>query len=332
MRKETGAKRPLRVEGEKKASGEGLRFAAAKVSQPMSTASGGAPEHTGSNAERIGDAIRKGVRRILRRSGEEGRSGGKEPGGKRSLRMEEEKKTFGEGLNFAAAEAYRLLRTNVLFALPFSSLTKGQTCRVIGVTSSLSGEGKSTTALNLAYVLARSGRKILLVEADMRLPTISKRLNLEKKEGLSNLLVGLCKEEEVLQPSGLQEQLWVMASGETPPNPSELLGSGRMRDAVDNLGADFDFIILDLPPVSEVSDALVVSRLTQGMIMVVRQGYATRSSVAAAMRQLDYVDAKVLGFVMTCADGQGGKYGKYKSYYKSKYSYAKAGRIQEEAQ
>lgn len=248
-------------------------------------------------------------------------------GVKRPLRAEEEKKTFGEGLNFAAAEAYRLLRTNVLFALPFASLSEGQTCRVIGVTSSLSGEGKSTTALNLAYVLARSGRKILLMEGDMRLPTISKKLNLKKEKGLSNLLVGLCKEEEVLQPSGLHEQLWVVASGESPPNPSELLGSGRMRDAVNCFAADFDFIILDLPPVGEVSDALVVSRLTQGMIVVVRQGYATRSSVADTMRQLDYADAKVLGFVMTCSGRQGGKY--KKSYYKGKYNYAEAGKTQE---
>ncbi|MBD5133149.1 MAG: CpsD/CapB family tyrosine-protein kinase [Clostridiales bacterium] len=246
----------------------------------------------------------------------------KQTDGKRPLRLEDEKKTFGEGLSFAAAEAYRLLRTNVLFALPFASLSEGQTCRVIGITSSLSGEGKSTTALNMACVLAESGRKILLVEADMRLPTISKRLGLEKKEGLSNLLAGLCEAEKVLQPSGLQEQLWIVGSGETPPNPSELLGSGRMRDAINRYAAEFDFIILDLPPVNEVSDALVVSRLTHGMVMVVRQGYATRSSVSAAMRQLGYVDAKVLGFVMTHANIQTGK---YKSYYKGKYGYSYAG-------
>lgn len=239
------------------------------------------------------------------------------------FRLEDEQKTFGKGLNFMSAEAFRLLRTNVLFALPFTSLTNGQTCRVIGVTSSLSGEGKSTTALNLAYVLAESGRKVLLIEGDMRLPTISKRLGLEKKIGLSNLLVGLCEEEEALRPSGIQDQLWVMSAGETPPNPTELLGSGRMRSAIDSLGKQFDFIILDLPPVNEVSDALVVSRLTHGMIMVVRQGYATRSSVAEAMRQMSHVDVKVLGFVMTYSDGQGKKHKGYK-YGKYGYGYAAA--------
>lgn len=239
----------------------------------------------------------------------------------RALRPDEEKKTFGEGLNFASAEAYRLLRTNLLFALPFSSLADGETCRVVGVTSSLSGEGKSTTTLNLGYVLAESGKKVLIVEGDMRLPTISKRLELGGKEGLSNLLAGLCEAQEMIQLSGIQERLWVMGAGPTPPNPSELLGSEQMKAVLKSIAPGFDFIILDLPPVNEVSDALVASRLTHGIIMVVRRGYATRSSVAEAMRQLSYVDAKVLGFVMTRTEGQGGK---YKSAYKGKYGYASA--------
>ena len=231
---------------------------------------------------------------------------------------EDEKKTFGQGLHFGAAEAYRLLRTNLLFALPFSSLPEGESCRVIGMTSSLSGEGKSTTALNLAYVLAETGRKVLLMETDLRLPTICKRLGLEGKRGLSNLLAGLCKEEDVLQPSGIQEHLVVMGAGLTPPNPSELLGSDQMKTLLKKLAASFDFIILDLPPVNEVSDALVAARLAHGIVMVVRQGYATRSSVAEAMRQLDHVNAKVVGFVMTHADAQDGK---YKSYQRGKYHY-----------
>lgn len=240
---------------------------------------------------------------------------------KRALRPDEEKKTFGAGMNFAASEAYRLLRTNLLFALPFSSLANGETCRVVGVTSSLSGEGKSTTVLNLAYVLAESGKRVLVVEADMRLPTISRRLGLEGKAGLSNLLAGLCEAQEIVQPSGIQKNLWVMSAGPTPPNPSELLGSERMKAVLKNVAPSFDFIVLDLPPVNEVSDALVASRLTHGIIMVVRQGYATRSSVAEAMRQLGCVDAKILGFVMTHSEGQGGK---YKGGYQGKYGYAGA--------
>lgn len=224
------------------------------------------------------------------------------------LLPEEEQRTFGKGLSFGASESYRLLRTNVLFAL-----ADEKRCRVIGVTSSLSGEGKSTTALNLGYVLAESGRKTLLMEADMRLPTMTRRLKLTGKRGLSDLLVGLCSGAEVLQASGIHEKLWVMNAGSIPPNPTELLGSNQMRQTVEHLSQGFDFILLDLPPVNEVSDALVASKLVNGMLMVVHQGYATRSSVSEAMRQLQYVEAKVLGFVLTRVDGQSGKYksGKY---------------------
>ncbi len=239
----------------------------------------------------------------------------------RSLRPEEEKKTIGEGLNFETSEAFRLLRTNLLFALPFSSLKEGETCRIVGVTSSLSGEGKSTTALNLGYVLAESGKKVLVVEADMRLPTILSRLKLERGVGLSSLLAGLCTAEEAIYPSGIQERLLIMGSGPTPPNPTELLGSERMKTVLKSVATAFDFVILDLPPVNEVSDALVTSRLTHGMVMVVRQGYATWSSLREAMRQLNTVGVKMLGFVLTYSCGQSGK---YKSYYYGRHAYGSA--------
>ncbi len=233
------------------------------------------------------------------------------------------KKTIGEGLNFATSEAFRLLRTNLLFALPFSSLREGESCRIVGVTSSVSGEGKSTTALNLGYVLAESGKNVLVVEADMRLPTICSRLKLEGGMGLSSLLAGLCTEEEAIRPSGIHDRLTIMASGPTPPNPTELLGSERMKTTLRSVANNYDFVILDLPPMNEVSDALVTSRLTHGMIVVVRQNYATRSSVGEAMRQLDNVGVKVLGFVMTYSSGHDEKYGKYGGYYR-RYAYGHA--------
>lgn len=242
----------------------------------------------------------------------------KRDAGKHVLRLNEEK-TFGTGLSFAAAEAYRLLRTNVLFALPDEG-----NCRVIGITSSLGGEGKSTTSMNLAYVLAEAGKRTLLVEADMRLPTIARRLKLEKGYGLSHMLAGLCSGEEAVRQSGLKDLLWVLPSGDIPPNPSELLGSAQMKASLSALSKAFDFILLDLPPIGEVSDALVVSRLTSGMLLVVRQNYATRTAVAETMRQLQYAQAKVLGFVLTCAGGHGGKYGAYKKKgYGYGYGYAK---------
>ena len=158
---------------------------------------------------------------------------------------------------------------------------------------------------------------LLAMETDLRLTTICKRLGLEVRHGLSNLLAGLCEEGDVLQPSGIHERLTVMGAGAAPPNPSELLGSDQMKTLLKGLSGSFDFIVLDLPPVNEVSDALVASRLAHGIVMVVRQGYATRSSVAEAMRQLDHVSAKVVGFVMTHADVQDGR-----AYQRGKYRYS----------
>ena len=164
---------------------------------------------------------------------------------------------LGDNLSFAAAEAYKLLRTNLTFAL-----TDDQDgCRVVGVTSSVRGEGKSTTTLNLAYTIAESGKQVLVIEADMRLPTLAKRLNLKGDKGISNLLVGMNNGSEVLQTTSLHPNLYVIVAGEVPPNPSELLGSERMKVTIDLLCKSFDYILLDLPPVNAVSDPLVVSKL-----------------------------------------------------------------------
>ncbi len=218
---------------------------------------------------------------------------------------------FGKDLSFAASEAYRLLRTSLLFSLPNAE----KRCRVVGITSANAGEGKSTTALNLAYMLAEAHKKVILIEADMRLPTISKRLGLNPTPGLSNILVGLAGENP-LQSSGIEERLKVISAGDIPPNPSELLGSDRMKTLLDALSQNVDFIVLDLPPINEVADALVVSQFVDGIVMVVRQNYAKRSAVSFAMRQLEHANAKVLGFVMTSSGSHGkGKYkGKYKKY------------------
>lgn len=231
--------------------------------------------------------------------------------------------TYGKNLNFAAAEAYRLLRTNLMFALPDE-----QRCRIIGITSSNAGEGKSTTALNLAYMLAEADKSVMLIEADMRLPTISKRLGLESSPGLSNLLAGLSSGKEIIRKTSLEEKLLVIPSGDIPPNPSELLGSEQMKTALEVFSQTADFIIMDLPPINEVSDALVVSRLVDGIVMIVRQNYSSRRALAEAMRQLEQANAKVLGFVMTAANtmnkwsGYKGNYKKYNRYgYRRGYRY-----------
>ena len=205
---------------------------------------------------------------------------------------------IGANMNFAASEAYKLLRTNLTF-----SFSDSDNCRIIGMTSSFSGEGKSLTSINLAYTLAETGKKVLLIEGDMRLPTMAGRLGLQPSPGLSNLIVGMSGIRDVLQVYKVQEEgkntvsFHVLVSGAIPPNPSELLGSKRMSTFLKSLRAAYDYVILDLPPVTVVTDAVLASKLVDGMVVVVRNNRAVRGALAETIRQLRLVDARILGFV-----------------------------------
>lgn len=225
------------------------------------------------------------------------------------LTPEQARKTIGANLSFAAAEAYKLLRTNLEFSLPGAS-----GCQIIGVTSSLKGEGKSTTAVNIAYTMAQTGKRVLLIEADLRLSTVAKRLKINQRPGMTNLLVGQCSGNDVLQKSGLNPNLWVITAGDTPPNPTELLASEPMELTLKAMAGVFDVIIVDLPPITVVSDALIVSKWLNGIILVVRQDYCDRGALDDAVRQLRFADAKILGFVMTGADTQKKAYRSYGGY------------------
>ena len=205
-------------------------------------------------------------------------------------------------LSFAAAESYKLLRTNLQFALPEKE------CRIIGVTSSIRGEGKSTTSVNLAYTLAQTGKRVLLIDGDMRLPTIAQKLEMSGTPGLSNLLAGLSAERNCLRKSSYFDNWYILPAGDIPPNPSELLGSERMHALLDRYKDVFDYILLDLPPVNIVVDALVITKWTDGVIVVVRENYTDRRALDACMYQVEKLGAKMLGFVMTDANVGGSSY------------------------
>lgn len=226
----------------------------------------------------------------------------------------EQRKMLGTNLNFAASEAYKLLRANLLFSLPDND----DKCKIFGITSSMPSEGKSTTAVNLALSIAETGKRVLLIEGDMRLPVMSKRLETRRAPGLSNLLAGLCTDKEAVCESGLSNNLFVIVGGDIPPNPSELLGSDRMAKLVEALAPGFDYIIFDLPPLTSVSDGLVLSKLLDGMIVVVRRDYCDQQSLAETVRQLEFQKIKILGFVLTRSE-TGKKV--YKKYKKSGYNY-----------
>lgn len=224
---------------------------------------------------------------------------------------------IGDKLNFEGREAYNLLRTNLMFA----TKRNDRNARVIGITSSVHGEGKSLTILNLAYSIAESGRKVVLVECDLRLPTLRKKLGLPKTTGLSNLLAGIGSEKATLHKDVLIKGFDVVLAGDIPPNPSELLGSKAFANLIDSIAETYDVVLLDLPPIGEVSDALVVSKVSDGLIIVVRNDYTIASDLDYTLRQCEMVGAKVIGFVY---NGSASKSKKYKYGYGKKYKYGYA--------
>lgn len=227
---------------------------------------------------------------------------------------------FGPNLNFTSTEAYKLLRTNIMFSFP----DEGQ-CHVVGITSSIQDEGKSTTALNTAYALAEAGAKVLLLDGDLRRPTVASKLILSKTPGLSNLLVARGDYKEAVQRSAIAPELDVITSGDASPNPSELLGSNRMEKLMEQMKADYEYIIVDLPPVNVVSDAVAISKMLDGVVLVVRGGVSEQRMLSEALRQLNMVSVRILGFVYRDTDSSGKKHGrKYsKKYYKYYRDYEK---------
>lgn len=222
----------------------------------------------------------------------------------------------GPDISFAASEAYKLLRAKLQF-----SFADENDCHIIGLSSALSGEGKSLTAVNLAYTLSQLDKKVLLVDCDMRRPTLAEKLEIRKFPGLSNYLTRQSKLEELIQVCRMEKggnPFHVITAGQNPPNPAELLSSQRMKKALENLREKYDYVILDLPPVGEVSDVIPVAKEMDGILLVVRQNYCDRNVLADAVQQFAFIQAKVLGVVFNCTSEPSGK-GYYKKYYKRYY-------------
>ena len=249
----------------------------------------------------------------------------RKPHDKTAQAFRDQEKIVGKQMNFAASEAYKLLRTNLIFSMADESK-----CKVIGVTSALKGEGKSTNAINISFSLAEMKKKVLLVEADMRIPVEAKLLKLEHTLGLSHVLAGVCEIKYAISHSDTEEYLDIMPAGEIPPNPAELLSSDKMRKVITALSEDYDYIIVDLPPITAVSDSLAISKLLNGMIIVVRQDYCDQRALADAMRRMDFLQVKVLGFVLNCVDSHGSSYQKYGHSHGYGYGYYKHPYISEE--
>jgi capsular exopolysaccharide synthesis family protein len=196
------------------------------------------------------------------------------------------------------AESFRQLRTNLQFA------HVSHASKTVLVTSSVSGEGKSTTATNLALAMAESGKTVALVDADLRRPMVAEYLGLEKGAGLTTVLIGDADINEVLQPWG-SNQLYVLTSGQIPPNPSEMLGSESMRDLISRLEEAFDAVVIDAPPLLPVTDAAVLSQRVGGVVLVVGAQSVKAAEVQKSIRGLELVDAELLGIVLNKLPAKG---------------------------
>lgn len=213
----------------------------------------------------------------------------------------------GTELDYASREAYNLLRTNISFAFPD---TEGG--KIVGVCSSCPQEGKSTTAANLAFSLAEAGNQVLLIDGDMRRPSVFTTAGLEMEPGLSEVLSSKVTPE--VHKGVLHENLSILTSGHIPPNPSELIGSKKMKTVLQEFKSAYDYIIVDLPPVLAVSDPVAVSKYLEGMILVVRHAKTRRRDVVESIRQLEYAGVKILGFVYNRMGAKAGKKGYNKRY------------------
>ena len=189
------------------------------------------------------------------------------------------------------SEQFRTIRTNIQFA---SSSDKRLQTMVI--TSSGPSEGKSTTSANLAVVFAKSGQRVLLVDADLRKPTVYKTFQLNNAKGLSTILSTTQNATEIAQDSGI-ENLSILTSGPKPPNPSELLGSVRMNQVIQELRNTYDIVIFDMPPVVNVTDAQIMASKVDGTLLVIRENVTNKESLGKATELLKLVNARVLGTV-----------------------------------
>ena len=227
-------------------------------------------------------------------------------------RFDRSKMLLTSNSSFPVQEAFKTLRTNVMFSLP------GDGCKCIGVTSANRSEGKSMVSINLAISFAQMDKRVLLIDCDLRIPTVATKLNIPIEVGLSNYLARTETNNTLRIFHFGDPGIDVVTAGNIPPDPTTLLGSETMKTMLDSLRDDYDYIILDFPPAFIVSDAVLLADSVDGYLVVVRQNSSEYSKINEALRQMDFVDAKIIGFVYNAKgfDGKIGKDSKYYKYYK----------------
>ncbi len=221
-------------------------------------------------------------------------------------RKSSEKRIINSQTSFEIIEAYKATRTNVMF-----SLNNEKGCKKVVITSPTSGEGKTTTCINLACTFAETGAKVLIIDSDLRAPRLHKYLKLTNEKGLSNVLAGFNEVDECLLKTERQN-LDCLTSGPIPPNPVELVSSDSMKELIDNLSQRYDYIFIDTPPLNIVTEALILSKYATGVIVVTRQKYTMYKMVERAINSLKFANAKIIGFVMNDVEDNKYVYGGYR--------------------
>lgn len=222
--------------------------------------------------------------------------------------------------SFSVKEAYKSLRTNLVFSMG----TPNGKAKTLSIVSSAPSEGKTTTAINIAISFAETNSKVLLVDCDLRKPKLHKYMKLKNTDGMSNILGGFASAKDCIFKT--EYGFDCIFAGRIPPNPSELLSSEKFAETFDAFKAEYDYIFIDCPPVNVVSDALAISAYTDGVLYVVNPEVVFTSDVEEGIAKLKFIDAKIFGFVANAIDQQKklkyiGKYNKYGYYYYRSASY-----------
>lgn len=221
-------------------------------------------------------------------------------------RKSNEKRIINSQTSFEIIEAYKAARTNIMF-----SLNSEKGCKKVVITSPTSGEGKTTTCINLACTFAETGAKVLVIDSDLRAPRLHKYLKLANEKGLSNILASFNTAEDCIIHTE-RENLDCITSGPVPPNPVELVSMDTMKELIEDLEKKYDYIFIDTPPLNIVTEALILSKHATGVILVTRQKYTMYKAVERAINSLKFANAKVIGFIMNDVDDNKYVYGGYK--------------------